>query len=533
MRLSTRVLQKRLKGQKGQKKYSIWSLPVGFAVILSWLAGASFTLSLAPYGFWPLAVLSPAVLYALLLGEMSQKRAFWVGEAYGMGLWCVGAFWLYTSIHDYGGVSSWLALLMIVGMGLCMGLFHAGLAVLFNRFLGKQPFAFASLWVVQEWLKTWVLTGFPWLFVGYAFTSQAWLSSLAPVFGVFAVSFVAVLLAASLVEVTRYRAGYLVASMVFVFLSILLWLINPAWTKPKNTPNLSVSLIQGNIPQDLKWLTTYRDETLQIYAKLTQSEWGRDLVVWPESSIPMFQTQAWGFITEIVRTAKLTKTTWITGVPYLDLQEYDPKVHKYYPFYNSVVALGTDAIGLYKKQRLVPFGEYTPFEGILNILPNLATIENLKQLQSFSRGSANQSPLHVRAHDVGVAICYEVAYPETTRKNALGTDFLLTVSNDAWFGTSAGPRQHLQMVQMRSIETGRWFIRATNTGVTAIIDHHGKIVAQAPQFERTVLRGEVQARTGKTPFMFWGQIPILTAVSILLLLSYLGQRAQRRAILGK
>lgn len=523
MRASTQHVQNRLKATSESDQPS--PLPIGIAIIVAWLAGAMFMLSLAPYGYWFIALISPALLYALLLAPMSNKRAFVIGESYGMGLWCVGAFWLYTSIHDYGDVSMPLALLAIAVMGLGMGLFHAVLAVIFNRFVGKQPFAFAALWVLQEWMKTWLFTGFPWLFVGYAFTEQYWLSSLAPVAGVFAVSFVAILLAASLVELMRRRTGYMVASAVLLALSIALWLIDPAWTKPKaNSENLKVSLIQGNIPQDLKWLTEYQYKTLEIYAQLTSTEWGQDLVVWPESSIPMFQTEAWPFITEVVKVAKETDTAWVTGIPYKDEAAYNPESDKYAPFYNSVIALGAQAEGLYKKQRLVPFGEYIPFEGTLDLFPNLA---GSQEILSYSSGSANQAPLKVRGHNLGSAVCYEVAYPDTTRRNAQNTDFLLTISNDAWFGTSAGPLQHLQMVQMRSLETGRWFMRATNTGVTAIIDHQGKIVARAPQFERTVLRGEVQSRTGMTPYVRFGNYPILIIIGLLLLLSALGRRRHR------
>ena len=524
MRLSTVDLQKRLNANKSQKR------PLGLILLLAWLAGAMFILALAPYGFWPIAFVSPAILYALLLPDMSGKRAFIIGEAYGMGLWCVGAFWLYTSIHDYGNTPAWLALILIAIMGLGMGLFHGFLALIFNRVVGKQPLAFAALWVLQEWLKTWLFTGFPWLFVGYAFTEQYWLSSLAPVAGVFAVSFVAILLATSVVEQLRNRGGYLLVSFALLVVSTSLWLANPQWTKPKGTPDLSVSLIQGNIPQDLKWLTEFQVETLNIYAKLTSSEWGRDIILWPESSIPMFQTEAVGFISEMVKLAKETNTTWITGIPYKDEAAFDPTTDKYAPFYNSVIALGADADGLYKKQRLVPFGEYIPFEGMLDILPDLAGSQDIL---SYSRGSDQQSPLRVRGHNLGAAVCYEVAYPDTTRKNAIGTDFLLTISNDAWFGTSAGPLQHLQMVQMRALENGRWFMRATNTGVTAIIDHRGRIVERAPQFERTVLRGNIQARVGNTPFMNWGNYPILILITLLLMLSYLGKRAGTRARLGK
>ncbi len=524
MRLSTVDLQKRLKPKKSNQLSLIPTL------IIAWLAGAIFIWALAPYGFWPVAFVSPAILYALLLPEMSGKRAFFIGEAYGMGLWCVGAFWLFTSINDYSDTPTWLALILIAIMGLGMGLFHGFLALIFNRMVGRQPFSFAALWVLQEWMKTWLFTGFPWLFVGYAFTEQYWLSSLAPVAGVFAVSFVAILLATSLVELLRRRAGYLVASSALLLLSISLWLINPQWTKPKGSPDLSVSLIQGNIPQDMKWLTEFQIETLKIYARLTRTEWDRDLVIWPESSIPMFQTEAVGFITEMTKMARDTDTTWVTGIPYKDEAAFDPAIDNYPPFYNSVIALGADASGMYKKQRLVPFGEYIPFQGMLDILPNLA---GSQEILSYSRGGAQQLPLQVRGHNLGAAVCYEVAYPDTTRRNAIGTDFLVTISNDAWFGTSAGPLQHLQMVQMRSLENGRWFMRATNTGVTAIINHRGQIVARAPQFERTVLRGNVQARVGNTPFMIVGHYPILIIIALLLGLSYVSKRSMKRSQLGK
>ncbi|MGL5252893.1 MAG: apolipoprotein N-acyltransferase [Moraxella sp.] len=517
MRLTTQSLKKQLSIQSHTD--STTTPPRLPRLILAWLAGAMFVFALAPYHIWGIALLSPMVLYWLLLPNMSNWRAFWLGEMYGMGLWSVGAFWLYTSIHTYGDTPAALALLMIGVVGLGMGLFHGALAVVFNRFVGKQPLSFAGLWVIQEWLKTWIFTGFPWLFVGYAYTEQAWLTSLAPLFGVLALSFVSVLLSASLIEVTRKKYHFFMLAALLLAVSILLWLINPTWTTAKATPKLNVSLVQGNIPQDLKWLQEYQIQTLAIYAGLSQTEWGQDIVVWPESSIPMFQTDAMPFINQIASTAKQHNSAWLTGIPYVDMQAYDPKIDQYEPFYNSVIALGADAKGLYKKQNLVPVGEYTPFEGALNwALPNL-----MSGSMSFRRGAAHQAPLQVKNHPVGVAICYEVAYPDTTRHNAKDTEFLLTVSNDAWFGTSAGPLQHLQMVQMRSIETGRWFMRATNTGVTAIINDKGNIVAKAAPFTRTVLRGQIQARTGNTPFMIWGSYPILLLASMLIVISGLSR----------
>lgn len=517
MRLTTQSLKQQLAYQSHNDHDDTPLLP---RLLIAWLGGASFVFALAPYHFWLIALLSPMVLYWLLLPKMSSWRAFWLGEMYGMGLWCVGAFWLFTSIHEYGDTSTPVALLMIAIMGLCLGLFHGLLAVLFNRFFGKQPLSFASLWVLQEWLKTWLFTGFPWLFVGYAYTDQAWLTSLAPIFGVFALSFVSVFVSASLIEAVRQRWRFLIPATVMLIASITLWLMTPQWTTPKDTKRVSVSLVQGNIPQDMKWLVEYQVQTLGIYAGLSKSEWGRDLVVWPEAAIPMFQTEAMPFINQIVKTAKDHNTAWVTGIPYVDVAEYDPKVDKYEPFYNSIIALGADSKGLYKKQNLVPVGEYIPFEGALNwALPEL-----MGGSLSFRAGKPNQAPLLVKNNQVGVAVCYEVAYPDTTRENALNSDFLLTVSNEAWFGTSTELWQHQQMAQMRSLETGRWFLRVTNTGLTAIINDKGKVVAQIPAMTRTVLRGEVEARQGITPFMRWGSYPLLALVALLLLASWFGKK---------
>lgn len=496
-------------------------LPMWLSFVAALIAGGVFSLALAPYYLWPVAIFSVMALYALLVRESVPRRAFWLGLAYGFGTWAVGASWLYHSIHEYGSISPALAVVMIALMALVMGLFHALFAWAFVKFVGRQPLAFASLWVVQEWLKTWVLSGFPWLFVGYAFTGQAWASGVAPVLGVLGVGFVAVLFAASVVELFRQKLGFLLLSALALLASFALAQID--WVEVDRDDELSVSLVQGNIPQDLKWLTEYRVQTLEIYEALSRGEWGRDVVVWPEAAIPMFHDEAAPFINGIANTAMTQDSAWITGLMYRDFERYDETKDLYPPIYNSVAAIDQNGTSLYKKQNLVPFGEYIPFEGVFNLLPDLA---NMQGAMSISAGDGAQPPLMVRGRNMGAAICYEVAYPDTTRHNARNAQVLLTISNDAWFGTTAGPWQHLQMVQMRSLETGRYFIRATNTGITAIIDHKGGIVSMAPQFERTVLRGEVPMMTGLTPFVRFGSYPMLALALLLFVLSFVAKRQQ-------
>lgn len=485
-------------------------LSTPWAMLLALVAGAIFSFALAPYYVWGLALLSPAILY-FTVHQRSAKHALWIGFAYGFGLWFVGGFWLYTSIHDYGFIPAPFAVLMVAILACIMAIFNAVQMYLYRRYFPETPFTFAPLWVLFEWLKTWLFTGFPWLFVGYAFTER-FLDSYAPLLGVLGVSFVAVLLACAMVELARKQWLWTIPSVVVI---VIAWGASYIQfvERPLEKP-LTVSLIQGNIPQDQKWSEENFYRTLSIYAQLSANEWGRDVVVWPESAIPAFQNQVESFIDGVSSLAKQRGSSWLTGIFYLD--EAQQKKH------NSILALG-DTQGQYHKQRLVPFGEYIPLSGLLYwVLPEMQKdVAN----GSLTAGAYGQAPLSIKQRDLAVAICYEVAYPNLTRVNAQQSDFLVTISNDAWFTGTAGPWQHLQMVQMRAKENGRWFIRATNTGITAFIDEHGRIVQQAPQDVEAVLRGDLPRMIGRTWYNRFGDYPILL-MSIALLLISLRYRAK-------
>lgn len=511
------------KNSKTGKQANAPALPLISAMIFALLAGAMLPLSLSPYEWWWFALISPAIFYGLL-NQRTVRQAFWIGQSYGFGLWTVGAFWLYTSIHVYGDTPMPLALAMIGFVGVGMGLFNAIQAALYRRFFGQSPLTFAPLWVFAEWTKTWIFTGFPWLFAGYAFTTYQ-LDNFAPLAGIYAVSFVVIFIAASLVEIAKGRLFW--ALPCLLLLAIAVGLGQVQWTTTKNSTPLSVSLIQGNIPQDLKWLTEYQGQTLAIYANLSQTEWGRDLVVWPESSIPLFQTDVQPFIDAVAAHAAQSNSAWVTGIPYAEVNTFNPATNSYDEFYNAIMAAGIDSHGLYKKQRLVPFGEYVPLSGTLAwVLPSL---KDDVSMSSFSAGGSHQEPLSVKDHRLAAAICYEVAYPNLTRNNAQRSDFLVTLSNDAWFTGTDGPWQHLQMVQMRAKENGRWFIRATNTGVTAFINPQGQIERLLKQDVRGVLRGDLPAMQGSTPYMRFGDWPILILSSLLLLLGGWVRRSHNHA----
>lgn len=487
--------------RQGKKTY-----PTMWYAIFALIAGAVFSFALAPYSIWGLALFSPAVLY-FCVSQRSPLQALWIGLAFGFGQWFVGGFWLYTSIHVYGLIAAPLAVLMVAIMAFLMAWFTAIQMYLYRRFFPETPLTFAPLWVMFEWLKTWLFTGFPWLFVGYAFTGYM-LDEYAPVLGVLGVSFVAVLLASAAVELLRKRFIWVIPSVLVILGA---WGIGQIqFVQPRNEAPLTVSLIQGNIDQGVKWDENYFLKTLETYIKLTEPEWGRDLVVWPESAIPSFQTDVALFLDNVSTQAKQYKTTWLTGIFYLDESQQKK--------YNSVITQGEQGDYIaYHKQRLVPFGEYIPLAGLLYwVLPEMQKdVAN----GALSAGETGQKPFNIKDRQLAVAICYEVAYPHLTRTNAIESDFLMTVSNDAWFIGTAGPWQHLQMVQMRAKENGRWFIRATNTGITAIINEKGQIVKQAPQDVEAVLRGELYAMTGRTWYNYLSDYPILAWSLFLLILS--------------
>jgi apolipoprotein N-acyltransferase len=395
---------------------------------------------------------------------------------------------------------------MVAFVAALMGAFTAVMAFIYRkyRFDRHALLTFAPLFVLFEWLKTWIFTGFPWLFTGYAFIDSA-LVGYAPIVGVFGLSLLAIISAQCVMALVKYATK----AWTYGVLVAVIWLAGMglqyhAWTINDVKKPLTVSMVQGNIPQDVKWQLEWRDKTLAIYKKLSEKEWGRDLVIWPEAAVPMFQyeEEANVFLTEMENNAIAGHSAFVTGIPYADIQKLDAQGIP--PFYNSMAALG-EGYGLYFKQRLVPFGEYIPFEQFLR-----GTIAFFsRDMSSFTAGNNQQSPLFVKDYRLAAAICYEIAYPELTRNNAEKADFIATISNDGWFGHSIAPHQHLQMVQMRALETGKWIIRATNSGISALIDQHGHIRQQAPQFKQAILRGTVYAIKGQTPYSRWGNWPVL------------------------
>ncbi|OAN18833.1 apolipoprotein N-acyltransferase [Photobacterium jeanii] len=474
--------------------------------LLAALAGALATLSFAPYGYWPLSFISLIAFFFLLLNQ-SVKRSALIGFSWGLGLFGTGISWVHVSIDTFGGMPKIASLFLMGSLISYLALYPTLFGALFNRFNRGRPFhqlmlSGPVLWLLLDWIRGWAFTGFPWLWLGYSQINSPF-ADIAPIFGVEGITLAMVLISAGIVAAISDRnwRPLLVPATV---LGLTLAVHGIEWVKPNPEKTVDVALVQGNVPQELKWLPSERWPTLMKYIDLTRENWDADLIIWPEAAIPALEAHLPSFLQNLDEVARENNSTVITGV--LDQKENGE-------FFNNILTLGLNnakqydynTATRYSKHHLLPFGEFVPFGDLLR---PIAPFFNLP-MSSFSRGDYVQPNLNANGYQIAPALCYEVAFSEQVRQNVdINTDFLLTLSNDAWFGTSIGPFQHMEIAQMRSLEVGKPLLRATNTGVTAVVDYKGQITAQIPQFETQVLRTKVTSTDGLTPYTSLGSWPL-------------------------
>ncbi|MEJ6518575.1 apolipoprotein N-acyltransferase [Shewanella bicestrii] len=499
-------------------------------LVLAFILGASTALSFAPYSLWIIYPVAMA-LALWLSGSLTPKASFFHWLSFGFGCFAVGISWVHVSMDTFGGLplaaSVGLMALLALYLALYPALTGLGLAW-FTRTntpsLWRNLLLFPALWVLTEWARGWVMTGFPWIWAGYSQT-QGPLKELASIIGALGLSFLIAMLAGALA---------LCFSKRYKSLMILLPIIAAAaWVAPKLTQiqptgeSVKVALVQGNIPQSMKWEPEALWPTLLKYMDLSREHFDADIIVWPEAAIPAPESMVQDFLDNANKVANLNHTSIITGI--ISRQQNE--------FYNSLIVLGnhnqkqqdtpdyeSDGSNQFKKHHLLPIGEFVPFEALLR---PIAPFFNLP-MSSFARGDYQQPNLSAVGHKIAPAICYEIAFPEQLRDSVnLGTDLLLTVSNDAWFGTSNGPLQHMEIAQMRAIELGRPLVRATNNGVTAVVDEKGNITAALPQFETGVLSATIPLVTGQTWFAKIGQTPLLLLCGALLLVGFVRRQKQQ------
>jgi apolipoprotein N-acyltransferase len=486
-------------------------LPIQMAIAL--MLGAVTVSGFAPDYLFFLPLLTLAALFLLWSRASSRKAAAYAGFAFGLGFFGAGVSWVYVSIHEFGGMPMLLAVaatflfcLVLSLFPAAVGLLQAGPGGLTRR---RALLLIPAWWVLMEWVRGWIFTGFPWLALGYSQAVSSPLAGFAPLSGVHGVSLASVWCAGALAlgaDVRLHRRGK--AGMVFpalIFLALVLTgfiLKQVEWVKPLGAP-VSVSLLQGNIPQEMKWREDKAKGTLDAYMAMTLASSGR-LVVLPETALPMMLNDLpLSYLEMLSERARELGGDLLVGVPeHTENGDY----------FNSVLSLGSSPMQVYRKVHLVPFGEFIPLKPLFGWIIHVLHIP----LSDFSRGEIIQPPLQVVGQKVAMAICYEDVFGEELINQLPAASLLVNVSNDAWFGDTFASWQHLQISQMRALETGRYMLRATNTGITAIINQRGEVLKRAQEFTVTRLEGEAQGFAGATPYVRFGNLPVLGLLALLL-----------------
>lgn len=488
----------------------------------------------APFGFWPIQIATLALLFHLAFRTGSVWRSAWIGWAYGFGWAVCGVYWLFISMHRYGGLPSWMAALAVCLMALTLGAF-ASMATKSSMWLQKRWHAsdaitllmiMPSFWALTEWLRGWIFTGFPWVVSGYAHTNSP-LAGYAPVVGVFGIGWCAAFIAAcsvlALTHRSRFRIGALFFAVAVLVIGIGLKYIE--WTEPNGQP-VSVRLLQGNVPQEMKFSREQIGDTLALYNDMITAA-PADLIASPETAIPILSQQLPpDYLPLLSAFAQKSNSHLLIGIPV-----YDGPMS----YTNSVIGIAPNANSdrqqyRYDKHHLVPFGEFVPMGSRWFV--NMMRIP----LGDFSRGPVVQAPFAVKDQWLMPNICYEDLFGEEIADQIAAGHFagkpqptiLLNMSNIAWFGDTIALPQHLQISQMRALETARPMLRSTNTGTTAIINQKGEVVAQLAPYTRGALTASVQGYKGVTPYILYGNTIVVAFALALLILAWFTSRRRRK-----
>ncbi len=477
--------------------------------LFSPVAGLLLTLSFAPFEYSYLALISLVYIF-FCWQNCSPARAAFRGYLYGLGLFGLGISWVYISIHDFGGAPAFGALLLTVLVVCFWALFPALTGYLSVRVANLKhkdsviwfiPF----VWILIEYFRGyWLLNGFPWLQIAYSQLDTP-LQGFVPLVGVYGTGFLLAMSASVIVAGFNKKIKLASASIIIISIWCLgVYLQTVQWTEAIGN-EIKVALIQGNIPQDQKWQPKNRIPTLLSYQRMTMDNWDSDIIIWPETAIPAFLSQVKAsFIDPLSAEAKAQNTDLIVSLP------SSGKDKKYY---NTVLTLGRQE-GHYHKNHLLPFGEYLPLQPLSGFVLGLLNI----QLGNFTSGGVNQTLLLAGGYPFSTSICYEDAFGAEAIRDLPEAAFLVNVTNDAWFADSIEPHQHMQLAQMRALETGRYLLRTTNTGVTAIVAPDGKIIKKAPQFKKTVLKGKILPMGGMTPYARLGDDLIIIMLLLCLMI---------------
>ena len=492
-----------------------FSIEFRFLPLLSLLAGALTALAFAPFDqVWLIYLLTAFLFYVLL--QSSPKKALLHGWLFGVGMQCSGVGWIYFSLHYHGGSPTLFAFLLIFFLSAYLSIYTALAGFFVNRFCKtsnavKLILLYPMSWALFEWLQGIVLTGFSWQQLGYTQIDLP-LSGFAPLIGSHGVGLLLAMTSGALVLLLIDSSLRKKAALFLLGLWLTGFLLKQiSWTEV-SSDEIKVALIQGNIEQSLKWKRELKIPTLQRYKQISLEQKDVDLIIWPETSIPGFQHQLGDYIEDLSREMKKTETDLLAGIFIRDMDT------RYY--YNSLINVNG---GEYRKRHLVPLGEYVPLRSLIEFFNRFMKIP----MSDIASGDYEQPLLRAAGQPLGVSICFEDAFARDVRKDLPEATLLVNVSNDAWFDGSHEPFQHHAIARMRALESGRFMLRATNTGISSIIGPKGEEIAVSPQFEVSVLKASVQPMKGATPYILWGDLMlVLTSLGVLGFFAFKARRSR-------
>ncbi len=479
--------------------------------LLALLAGSSLTLAFAPIEWRIIGIISPAILFILLLQADSLKKHLRLSYLFGIGMFGTGTSWIFYSMYFFAHAHIVLAITLTSVFVILMSLVMLIFGALSYQFINSPKLTrlllfYPASWVLVEWFRGWFFTGFPWLYLGNLHIDNS-LVHIAPIAGSYAVSLLSIILSGALVLLffakNSHRITALIVGIGIIASSYTLGKID--WTTPLGDP-IKVSLLQGNIPQDKKWLPEQQQPTLDLYLELTHENWDSDLIIWPETAIAgYFRNHIDSLILPLESKAKETHTDLLIG-GFFQNDAGTPGAE------NSVLSITQNGRSIYSKRHLVPFSEYIPFLEYLRWLEKWIDLP----YSSVKKG-LGPTTINVAGKTAQMSICYEDVYGNESIRGLPEASLLINVSNDGWFTGSIEPEQHAEIARMRSVESGRYMLRSTNIGVSAIIDTKGKIVATAPTYKIKTITGMAQPYEGATPYVRVGNWLIISLLSLLIL----------------
>ncbi len=478
-------------------------------LIQATLTGSLSVFSFSEISHWAIVIVSIGWLL-LILKKVNRTESFWIGWFFGIGYFGSNIWWIHISIESFG-IPDPLIAVFLNAIFICLLAFYFSVFGISIKLLSssKVPLLLIApiIWLLLEIARGKFFTGFPWLVVGYTQIDSP-LSGLLPVIGAYGVSFVVVCLASCLAfivksKILRYKA-IVVLSVIPILISSYLLQKND-YTSKKNDL-LKISIVQGSLPFEVRWSNSSTKLILEHYLRLSKDEWTSDILVWPETVFTKPLDLNESEVELLKSISQRTDTHLILGVPFI--QAFDNKI------FNSILSV-SDSIDLYKKRKLVPFGEYFPFRKLLN-----SFYANLNiPLSDFAPGSLEKNKFIIKENIIGALICYEIAFASIVRSSLPQAELLINLSNDSWFGRSVAAFQHLQIVRVRAAELERPIIRATNTGISAIINYKGDVIESSKQFTPQVIDGIVEGRVGLTPYSKIGEFGVVFYALGLVLLS--------------